>query len=124
MNVAIACILLNNQGNYCKDILVEHVHATNIVQSCYSVESWNAGQIENVIFRDIYTEFKGSGDTLNVEKKPSGLETYKRPNWGFLVHNAKDIRLEKIEFIYSGTEIRSALGFDNVETVDLKDIKT
>jgi polygalacturonase len=124
MNAAIAFILQNNKGNYGRDIVVERVHATNIVLSCYSVESWNEGQFENVTFRDICTEFKGSGDTLDIKRKPTGLETYKRPYWGFYGHNIKDIRLENIEFKYTGIEDRPALGFENVKTIRLKEIKT
>lgn len=124
MDCAIAFILQNNPGNYGKDILVERVHATNIVKSCYSVESWKGGQFKNVVFRDIYTEFSGSTDTTNVEIRPNGLETYKRPYWGFYGHNIKDIRLENIEFKYTGTEARTAIGLDNVETIYLEEVKT
>ncbi|MBN1186234.1 MAG: right-handed parallel beta-helix repeat-containing protein [Bacteroidales bacterium] len=124
MDAAVAFILQNNYGNYGKDILVEKVHATNIVKACYSVESWKGGQFENVTFRDIYTEFKGSDDTLSIENRPSGLETYKRPYWGFFGHNIKDILLENIVFKYTGTEVRPAMGFDDVETVYLKEVNT
>lgn len=124
VDAAIAFILQNNGGNYGKDILVERVHATNIVKACYSVESWNGGLFEDVTFRDIYTEFEGSDDTLNIEYKPAGLETYKRPYWGFFGHNIKNIRLENIEFKYTGTEIRPAIGFDDVETIYLKEVNT
>ncbi|NJK86575.1 MAG: glycoside hydrolase [Bacteroidales bacterium] len=122
MDCAVAFILQNNHGNYGKDILVEKVHATNIVKACYSVESWKGGQFENVVFRDIFTEFAGAGDTLNLESRPSGLETYKRPYWGFYGHNIKDIRLENIEFKYTGTEASFCDWFDDVETIYFKGI--
>jgi hypothetical protein len=42
------------------------------------------------------------------------------PFWGFYVRNVKNIEFEKVKLDYKGEEVRSAMGFDNVESVKLK----
>lgn len=124
MDAAISFILRRHEGNYGKDILVERIHATNIAKSGYSVESWKGGVFENVVFRDIYTEFKGSGNLEDVRSEPYNPETYKMPYWGFFGRNIQDLTLENVELKYSGSEIRPAMGFDNVEKINLKNVRT
>lgn len=124
MDAAISFILRRHEGNYGKDILVERVHATNIVKSGYSVESWKGGIFENVVFRDIYTQFKGSGNREDVRSEPYNPETYKMPYWGFFGRNIKNLTLENVELKYSGSEVRPAMGFDNVEEITLKNVQT
>lgn len=124
MDAAVSFILRRHDGNYGKDILVERVYATNIVKSGYSVESWKGGTFENVVFRDIYTEFKGSDKLDDVRTSPYNPETYKMPYWGFFGRNIKNLTLENVELKYAGLEVRPAMGFDNVGEVNLKNVRT
>jgi len=124
MNAGITFVL--NEGNNANNILVERVHATNLVSGGHSVESWSGGIYNNVVFRDIYTEFKGFSDpgVLNIKMEKASIEPRLMPYWGFYAKNIQNITLENIDFKYTATEIRPAIGFENVGLINLKNVKT
>ena len=124
-NFATPVTMILNEGNNANGIIVEKIKATNIYLSGYSVESWKGGKYDNIIFRDIYTEFKGSDDpeVLDIEMKQPHTDSRQMPYWAFYANNTGKITLENIEFKYTGKEIRPAMCFDNVNTVVLKNVE-
>ena len=124
MNSAVSIFL--NKGNSAGSVIVERIKATNIVLAAYSAESWNGGYFENVIFKDITTTFKGDANKnlRNLRLENTSIESRKMPYWGFYGKNIKNLTLENIDFSYTDAEVRSTFGFENIEKINMKNIKT
>ncbi|MCC8187089.1 MAG: right-handed parallel beta-helix repeat-containing protein [Bacteroides sp.] len=121
MNAGITFVL--HEGNQCGDVWVERVRATN-VKYAHSVESWRGGVFRKVVFRDIYTQFMGdaSAGIADLRLEKAAIDPRPSPYWGFYARGVQDLRLENVEFDYTGTEVRPALGFEEVAAIRLQQV--
>lgn len=124
MNAAVNLFL--NRDNSSENVRVERVEATNIVLAGLSAESWNGCRFKNVVFEDIKVQFKGSDDKKLLDKKltETSIESRSMPYWGFFGKNIDNLTLRNIELTYTGSEIRPAIGLDNVANVEKVNVKT
>jgi hypothetical protein len=124
-DVQTALTFVLNERNTAKDILVENVTATGVSRNACSVEAWPAeSKFENIKFKNVSVSYKITDtDLLKVNdfERPR-TESRPLPFWGFYVRNVKNIEFENVKLDFKGLEVRSAMGFDNVERVILKNV--
>lgn len=124
-NVENPLSLVLNEDNIGKEILIDHVKATNIKSSACSVESWKGSTFDDVTFRNIQFEYVGSDDpeTAKRELTRPGVDPRPLPCWAWFAFNINKLTLENIDLTYKGNEIRPAFIFENVKQLNLKNIK-
>ena len=123
-NVATPVMLVLNEGNDGKNILIEGISARNVYKSAISIESWRGGVYENAEFRNMNISFKGHDDSslssLNVGQPPADSRLL--PCWALYARNVRQLKMSDIEFCLDGTDFRPALLFDNIGEAVLKDV--
>ena len=124
-DVQTALTFVLNERNTARDILVENVIATGVSRNACSVEAWPAeSKFEHIKFNNVSVSYKITDtDLLKVKdfERPR-TESRPLPFWGFYVRNVKNIEFENVKLDFEGLEVRSAMGFDNVERVILKNV--
>jgi hypothetical protein len=124
-DVQTALTFVLNEGNTARDILVENVVATGISHNACSVEAWPAeSKYEYVKFKNVSVSYQITDPDLLKVKNFERPRTESRPLpfWGFYVRNVKNIEFENVKLDFKGEEVRSVMGFDNVESVKLKNV--
>ena len=124
-DVQTALTFVLNERNTARDILVENVTATGVSRNACSVEAWPAeSKFEHIKFRNVSVSYKITDPDLLKVKDIERPRTESRPLpfWGFYVRNVKNIEFENVKLDFKGLEVRSAMGFDNVERVILKNV--
>ncbi len=125
-NVQTALTFVLNEGNTAKDVLVENVTATGISHNACSVEAWPAdSKYENITFKNVAVSYEIVDPAVLRVKSFDRPRTESRPlpYWGFYLRNVKNIEFENVRLDYQGAEERSAMGFDNVESVRLNNVR-
>ena len=124
-DVQTALTFVLNERNTARDILVENVIATGVSRNACSAEAWPAeSKFEHIKFNNVSVSYKITDtDLLKVKdfERPR-TESRPLPFWGFYVRNVKKIEFENMKLDFKGLEVRSAMGFDNVESVILKNV--
>ena len=124
-DVQTALTFVLNEGNTARNILVENVIATGITHNACSVEAWPAeSKFEDIKFKNVSVSYNITDPDLLKVKNFERPRTESRPlpYWGFYVRNVKDIEFENVKLDFKGEEVRSVIGFDNVESVKLKNV--
>jgi len=124
MQTALTFIL--NKGNQGQNIRVEDVVATGITNNACSVESWpDESSFENVKFKNISIAYTIKNADILKTKNFSRIGTESRPlpYWGFYIRHVKSVEFENVRLDYSGIEDRSVMGFDQVGSVHLKNVR-
>jgi hypothetical protein len=124
-DVQTALTFVLNEGNTARDILVENIIATGISHNACSVEAWPAeSKYEDVKFKNVSVSYHITDQDLLKVKNFERPRTESRPLpfWGFYVRNVKNIEFENVKLDFTGQEERSAICFDNVESVRLKNV--
>jgi hypothetical protein len=125
-DVQTALTFVLNEGNTAREILVENIIATGITHNACSVEAWPAeSKFEHVKFNNVSVSYQITDPDLLKVKSFERPRTESRPlpYWGFYVRNVKNIEFEDVKLDFKGEEVRSAMGFDNVENVNLKNVQ-
>jgi hypothetical protein len=124
-NVENPISLVLNEDNTGKEILFDHIIATNIKSSACAVESWKGSTFDDVTFRNIQFEYIGSDDPEIAKQeviKP-GVDPRPFPCWAWFAFNVNNLTLEKIKLSYKGNEIRPAFIFENIKQLSLKNVR-
>jgi polygalacturonase len=124
MQTALTFVL--NKGNQGDHILVEKVNAIGITGNPCSVEAWpDDSRFDHVKFKDFTVSYNvTSPQAMNVKTfVHPRTESRPLPYWGFYLRNVANIEFENVKLNYAGSEIRPAMGFDNVGRVSFKNVK-
>jgi hypothetical protein len=120
---AFTCVL--NEGNSAHGIRVENLVATGIFNNACSLEAWAPGSsYENITFKNVAISYKIASPNFVKVKSFDRPRTESRPvpYWGFYLKGVKNIAFENVKLDYDGAEERPLMGFDNVESVLLKNV--
>jgi hypothetical protein len=125
-DVQTALTFVLNEGNIADGIIVENVIATGITRNACSVEAWPVGsKFGNIRFKNVSVSYQVTDkDLLKVKdfERPR-TESRPLPYWGFYARNVQKIEFEDVKLDYNGAEERSAMGFDSVDTITLKNVR-
>lgn len=123
-NVSTPVMIVLNEGNDGRNILVEDIDARNIYKSAISIESWRGGVFEDAEFRNMHISYKGYDDpslcSLSVGQPPA--DSRPLPCWAMYARNVRKLKMSGIDFSFEGTEHRPALLFDNIGEAVLTDV--
>lgn len=123
-NVDNALTMVLNEGNDARGIRVENLRATRINRSACSVESWKGGKYKDVTFRNVFIEYAGHDDPELLEIVPGQPHVDARPLpcWALYSRNIDHLVLDRIEFRYTGRELRSACILEEIGSVDFREV--
>ncbi len=124
-DVQTALTFVLNEGNTAREILVENVVATGISHNACSVEAWPVdSKYEDIKFKNLCVSYQITDPNLLKVKTIERPRTESRPlpYWGFYVRNVKNIEFKNVKLDFKGVEERPAMGFENVESVKLKNV--
>lgn len=118
-------MIVLNEGNNARNILVERLKATNINYAAASIESWRGGVFDNVVLRDITINYVGNNDPALRELKPKQPPADSRPlpAWGWYMKNVQNVVFQNVDLNFSGKEVRPAFWFSNVGKVEFINVK-
>jgi len=113
--------MILNEGNDARGIRVEHLHATGINKSACSVESWKGGRYEDVTFKRIFIEYAGHNDPelLDIVPAQPHVDARVLPCWALYARNVDRLILDRVEFRYTGQELRPALLMEEVGDLEV-----
>jgi len=124
-NVDNPIMIILNEGNQGKGITIENVTATRINKSACSVESWKGGEFEDVTFKNVHIEYQGHAETELAQLVPGQphVDARQLPCWALFARNINHLVLDGFVVDYTGTEIRPACLFENIQRIDLKKVQ-
>jgi polygalacturonase len=124
-NVNNPFMIVLNDGNEGKNLLIENMKATNVNSAAMSIESWKGGMFENVVLQDISIESVGNNnpELSKLEISQPEYDSRPLPCWGGLIRNVHNIIFKNVELKFKGEESRPVLWFDNVSEATLDNLK-
>jgi len=124
-NVNNPVMIILNENNNGKNIVVEKVKATHINVSACSVESWTGGVFDDVTFRNIQIDYIGNADPemAKIELSKPHVDARPLPCWAWFACNVNKLTLENINLSYKGEEIRPAFIFEKIKQLNLKNVR-
>lgn len=117
-------IFILNMGNNGDNIRVEGLLAKGIKMPACSIESWKGGRFGSVLFKDIFIEYVGHGES-HLNKLPVGqlhVDAHILPCWRQFARNVDQLSFENIKLKYIGSQVRPAFYFDNIGEVTLNQV--
>ena len=74
--------------------------------------------------RDIDVQYVGRTDKTAMEAvvKPPLIEAAVLPYWALYARNIRNLVLENVNFTYTGSECRGAIGFDNIADIKMSEV--
>ncbi len=115
-----------------KDITFSDIMATAVASDyCCSVNGMASRKVENISLRNIDIQFEGGKSKDHApavvpeqEKAyPNGRMFGKLPAFGFFIRHTKNVTLENVALRVAGEDQRPALWCDDVEQLDVKQLK-
>jgi len=118
-------MIVLNEGNNARNVLVERLKATNVNYAAASIESWRGGVFDNVVLRDIAINYVGNNDPALRNLKPNQPPADSRPlpAWGWYMKNVQNVVFQNVDLNFSGKEVRPAFWFNNVGKVEFINVK-
>jgi hypothetical protein len=111
-------------STWCEDLVIERVKATQIYDAALQIHSWKGGTYDEVQLRDIDVQYVGRTDKTAMEAvvKPPLIEAAVLPYWALYARNIRNLVLENVNFTYTGSECRGAIGFDNIADIKMSEV--
>ena len=111
-------------NTWSSNLVVERIKATNIHTAALQIESWKGGVFEDVTLRDIDIHYIGRTDEeTKQELKMPTRESRTVPYWAMFVRNIKHLKMENVNFSFTGEEHRTPIGIHNVAKIEMTNVK-